>query len=270
MAFLKGVLQVTGSIKGVSFYTPVGSDKVIMRTKGGASKDRIATGAEFEGLRKHQVEWAGCVEFARAARGAVGELYRLADYNLSPVWTGLAKKLIKLDTKSDIGKRNIKLTNFKQALEGFNLNKKNPITSVLGVSPRFEIHRDALEAIVTFPRINTQVDLLNFQRLPYFRLLICLGGISDVMYNPGPIRNYEAENPKLQGMFVSNISKWHSTNDIIPSHTMTVKFDENTQSMMSNDISLILSIGVEFGNHCFGGGISEGKRSGCAKIIAVG
>ncbi|MEI8084680.1 MAG: hypothetical protein WCG93_00560 [Paludibacter sp.] len=34
MAIIKGFLQMTGSIKGVSFYSVRGSDKVIMRTKG--------------------------------------------------------------------------------------------------------------------------------------------------------------------------------------------------------------------------------------------
>jgi len=36
MAIVKGAFQLTGSIRGVSFYTVRGSDKVIMRTKGGA------------------------------------------------------------------------------------------------------------------------------------------------------------------------------------------------------------------------------------------
>lgn len=270
MAIVKGFLQATGSINGVSFYTNVGSDKVIMRTKGGASKKRIATGPEFENLRRHQVEWAGCVEFARAVRGAVGPLYRLADMNLSPVWTGMGKKLIKLDVKSVIGQRGVKLTNYKAALEGFNFNKKNPLTTVLGVSPRYEIHREAMEAVVTFPRINTAVDLLNFQRLPYFRLLICLGGVSDVTYNPTGLKNYLPENSDVQARSASNISEWYSTKDILPMHTMTVKFEEKIRQLLTNDVSLLLGIGVEFGDHCFGGGIAEVKRAGCAKIVSVG
>jgi len=36
MAIVKGILQMTGSIKGVTFYKPVGSNKVNMRNKGGA------------------------------------------------------------------------------------------------------------------------------------------------------------------------------------------------------------------------------------------
>jgi hypothetical protein len=41
MAIVKNFLQITGSIKGVSFYTSVGSDKVIMRTKGGIARRRF-------------------------------------------------------------------------------------------------------------------------------------------------------------------------------------------------------------------------------------
>ena len=43
MAIVKGFLQMTGSIKGMSFYTRVGSDKVIMRTKGMHQSTRLNT-----------------------------------------------------------------------------------------------------------------------------------------------------------------------------------------------------------------------------------
>jgi len=66
MAIVKGFLQMTGSIKGMSFYTRVGSDKVIMRTKGGASKYTIKHGQNFAKLRLHQLEWQGCVKFAQS------------------------------------------------------------------------------------------------------------------------------------------------------------------------------------------------------------
>ena len=43
MARVKGILQVTGGLKGVSMYTMRGNDEVIMRTKGGPSKNTIKT-----------------------------------------------------------------------------------------------------------------------------------------------------------------------------------------------------------------------------------
>ena len=85
MAIIKGFIQMTGSIKGVSFYSVRGSDKVIMRRKGGAKKEKIATSSKFAGLRKHQKKWSGCTKFGSITRNAFGGLNRLADYNLSPV-----------------------------------------------------------------------------------------------------------------------------------------------------------------------------------------
>jgi len=54
----------------------------------------------------------------------------------------------------------------KQELEGYNLNKSYPITSILGVSPFAELTRETLSASVSIPRINTETDLQNIQRLP--------------------------------------------------------------------------------------------------------
>jgi hypothetical protein len=41
MATVKGPIQFSGSISNISFYTRRGSDKVIARSKGGASKEKI-------------------------------------------------------------------------------------------------------------------------------------------------------------------------------------------------------------------------------------
>lgn len=270
MAIVKGIFQATGSIKGISFYSPVGSDKVIMRTKGGASKERIAKGAEFAKLRQHQTEWAGCVQFAKAVRSAVGELYRLADYNLSPVWTGMGKSLIKLDTAGEVGQRPVRLTTYKQALEGFGFNKLYPLNSILRVSPSYSIDRNALKATVTFPRINTDMDLQNVQRLPYFRLIVTLGGVSDIVYNPTILTPYQSVNSNLQGISQSIISEWLPTHSILAAQSMSVQFDEEIKALFTDDMTLLLGIGLEFGTVGFGGGVVEVKRAGCARIVSVG
>lgn len=269
MAIVKGIFQATGSIKGISFYSIAGSDKVIMRTKGGPSKARMATGKEFEKLRKHQTEWAACVLFARAVRGAVGDLYRMSDFNLSPVWTGMGKSLLKLDTVGEVGKRALLLSTYKQALEGFNFNRNHPYSSILRVSHVYEMNRATLQATVTFPRINTAMDLVNLQHLPYFRLVVSLGTVSNIVFAPVALSNYTPTNDQLQGYSVSAASMWFSTNDRLPEQVMQVAFEERFQHLLTEDITLLLSIGVEFGNVGFGGEIVEVKRAGYAKIVAV-
>jgi len=268
MAIVKGFLQMTGSIKGVSFYTAVGSDKVIMRTKGGPKKYTIQHGKNFAKLRQHQIEWSGCVQFAQSVRNAIGETYRLKDINLSPVMSGIGKKMIKLDTVNEVGKRQLRFSACRQELERYNLNKSYPITSILGVSPVAELDRESLSASISIPRINTANDLQNIQRLPYFRLIACLGLVSDMMYNPdGTISKYVPVSEKTNGESISTISEWYSTKDFIPPQIFSVKLSDDLLPLLTDDVTVLLSMGIEFGNVGFGGVIEPVKRAGCGKIL---
>src|ERR1035437_7202314 len=170
MTIVKGFMQMTGSIQGVSFYTLKGSDKVIMRTKGGATKKRIAKGPKFENTRKQNMEFGGCSKFGCEVRKAFGGLHRIADYNVTPLLNAMGKNLMKLDTVSEIGKRNLKLTENKEILESFNFNRQYPFNTVVRISSQWELNRNKLHATVSIPRINTDIDLLNIQKLPFFRL----------------------------------------------------------------------------------------------------
>ena len=146
MAIVKGILKISGSVEGFTFYTRRGSDKVIMRTKGGVKKNIIATSPKFENSRKQQKEFAGSAKFASLSRYSFGGLHRLSDYNLTPVLIGMGRNLMKLDTISDAGKRNLKLTENKLVLDGFNFNRNYPLNTVLRISPRWEIDREHLQA----------------------------------------------------------------------------------------------------------------------------
>ena len=268
MAIVKGFLQMTGSIKGVSFYTRVGSDKVIMRTKGGPKKYTIQHGKNFAKFRLHQIEWSGCIQFSQSVRFALGNTNHLADFNLSAVFNGMGRKILKLDTVNEIGKRKLCLSVCKQELEGYNLNKSYPITSILGVSPFAELNRETLTATVSIPRINTETDLQNIQHLPYFRLIVNLGLVSDMMYTPdGLVSNYKPVNNELNVIGQSSVSEWYSTNNVIPSQVMSVQIDEKIPPLLTDDITVLLSMGIEFGNVGFGNVINPVKHAGCGKIL---
>jgi hypothetical protein len=268
MTIVKGFLQMSGSIKGVSFYTLKGSDKVIMRTKGGPKKNQIETSSKFEGLRKSNKEFGGCAKFASKSRHAFGGLHSLADYNLNPVLTGIGKNLMKLDKTGEVGKRSLKLSVFKEALEGFNFNRNYPFTTILRVSPRWEIDREQLGAVVTIPRINTDIDLLNFQKLPFFRLIVVIGTISDMMLNPVK-ENYEPMVPELHGVSQTLTGEWNTTKTILPEHNMTVQLPESRIPFLTDNVTVVLSMAVEFGNVGFTGEPVEVKYAGCGKVLAT-
>ena len=268
MAIVKGFMQITGSIKGVSFYTRRGSDKVIMRTKGGPTKNQIAHSPKFEKLRKHQKEFSECANFGSLSRYAFGGLHRFADYNLTPVLVKTGTSLMDLDTVSVKGTRSLKLSVFKECLEGFNFNRDYPFNTVLRISPRWEIDRDKLLAVVTFPRINTDIDLLNIQKLPFFRLIIAIGTISDSVYNP-EINAYEPMVTHIHGHSKTMTGEWNSTQTILPEHTMTIQMTEKEIARVTENVTVLLSVAVEFGNVGFTGEPVEVKYAGCGKVIAV-
>ncbi|MEI7503080.1 MAG: hypothetical protein WCJ61_07335 [Paludibacter sp.] len=268
MAIIKGAIQMTGSIKGVTFYTRRGSDQVIMRAKGGVSKDKIKRLPQFEGMRLQQKEWSGCTKFASGVRTAFGGLHRLADYNLSSVLNGMGNKLQKLDKEGEKGKRPVCLSPLKMVLDGFNFNRNYPFNTVLRVSTTYEINRKTLSASITFPRINTDIDLLNIQRLPYFRVIMVLGTASDMVFH-ADLNDYVPMVEGLHGASVVTNSDWFPANTVVEEQTLTAQMTDRQLEKLTDNVSVLLSIAVEFGTIGFTGAPVEVKYAGCGKVVKV-
>jgi hypothetical protein len=269
MTIVKGFMQMTGSIQGVSFYTLKGSDKVIMRTKGGATKKQIANSPKFENTRKQNMEFGGCSKFGSKARKAFGGLHRIADYNVTPLLNAMGKKLMKLDTVSEVGKRNLKLTENKEILEGFNFNRQYPFNTVVRISPQWVLERDKLQATVTVPRINTDIDLLNIQKLPYFRLIVAIGTVSDLAYNETK-NGYKPLMPDLHGASNTTNGEWFKTQAVVPEQTLSVQLNDSLVLELTDDVSVLLSMAIEFGNIGMTDEPVEVKYAGCGKVLVVG
>ena len=266
MAIVKGPIQLSGSLSNISFYTRRGSDQVIARTKGGASGDKIKRLPQYEGMRLQQKEWSGVTKMASAVRYTFGGLHRMADYNLTSVLNGLANKMQKADTTSEKGKRPVRLSQFRQALDGFNFNRNYPFNTVMRVSTSYELNRETLSASVTIPRIKTDMDLLNIQRLPYFRIIVVLGAVSDMVFDD-KLKDYIPTVAALHGVSVVNNSQWFSANTILEEQTLTAQLSEKQASLLTDEVSVVLSIAVEFGMVGFTGEPVEVKYAGCGKVI---
>ncbi|MDD4969953.1 MAG: hypothetical protein PHT07_11045 [Paludibacter sp.] len=269
MAIIKNGLKMAGSIQGVSYFTRVGSDKVIARSKGGPTARRMKVGDEFKNTRKHQMEWKACVKFSKGLHHALGETYRLGDYSLCATWNGMGKNIMGLDTSRPVGERNLLISQHRQVLEDFSLNRTYPFNTVLRVSTEFEIDKATLHATVSLPHINTAMVLLNIQKLPYFRVIVNLGIISDFLFIPDNVRYpYQPVLQEYNGCSKSVVTAWFSTNDIIDPQSLTVQLEPRLVELMTPDTTALLSIGVEFGSVGFGGQINPVKRAGCGKILA--
>jgi hypothetical protein len=267
MTKVKGFLEMNGSIKGVTFYTRRGSDQVIMRTKGITAIEKMKTAPQYEKLRKNQTEFGGSSKFASMAKYAFGGLKRLADYNLNATLSSIGKTVMTLDTENEPGKRRLQLSKHKQVLEGFNFNRKYPFNTVLRVGVNGTIDRQALLAMVTIPRINTEIDLVNIQHLPYFRIIAVIGTVSDMLYNEAD-RKYVPVEPHLHGTSAVANGAWYLSGTIVPENIMTVQMTEKQQALLTDEITVLLSIAVEFGAVGFTGETVEVKYAGSGKVLS--
>lgn len=260
---------MTGGISNISFYTRRGSDKIIARTKGGPSKNKIASSPKFEGFRMQQTEWKCCTSFASMLRNTFGGLHRLADYNLTSVLNGFAKNVQKTDEIGENGKRGIYFSKIKYTLDGFNFNRNYPFTNVLRVSSVGEIFRDAMSATVKVPRINTEIDLLNVQRLPYFRLIVTLGAVSDMQWDEVG-NTFEAIVPQMHGISEVITGNWIPSESILAEQIIEVQLEEHYRENFTEQVSLVLSMAIEFGKVGFTGATQEVKYAGSGKVLKVG
>ena len=268
MAIVKGPIVMTGGFGNASFYTRRGSDKVIARIKGGASKEKIKTSPKFEGFRLQQKEWKGCTAFASVLRYAFGGLHRLADYNLTPVLNGFAKNLQKTDTVNAVGTRNVCLSGLGYTLENFNFNRTYPFNTVLRVMVQGAINRETGRATVQVPRINTETDMLNVQRLPYFRLIVALGVVSDLVYNEAG-NEYRPAVPEMHGISEVVTGDWLPAENMLTEQTIAVQLDDDTLRYLTDKCTLILSMAIEFGKVGFTGAPQEVKYAGSGRVLRV-
>ncbi len=70
MLKLTGSILFTGSMDNFSAYTMQGYDGIILRKKGGASKEKIKTGRNFYLTRKHNAEFGASSQAGKSIRKA--------------------------------------------------------------------------------------------------------------------------------------------------------------------------------------------------------
>lgn len=112
------------------------------------------------------------------------------------------------------------------------------------------------------------MDLLNLQKLLFFRLMVVIGTVSDVVFNPEK-KLYEPVGVELHGASKILTGEWNSTNTILPEQTMSVQMDASRLEFLTDNITVLLSMGIEFGNVGFAGQPEAVKYAGCGKVIAA-
>lgn len=264
MSHLTGTIQFTGSLGNLSAYKLKGSDKIIIRTKGGPSKHRIKNDPSFAFTRRHNDEFGGASTTSAIIRRAQHGIKHIAEPGIAGKLSSLVYAITKLDTTNAHGERAACFSRHRQLLEGFDLNGLLLFNTVVRPPLSCSISRDSGSATLLIPALFPGIHLQVPPQYLLFRFVAVLGVIPDMVfalpkYRPAVAVRYFPE---------TLCTNWFPAKEPFPEQTLALQLKNFTT--LHNSHSLLLSLGMEFGYPVNNNLVKPIPKAGCAAIIATG
>ncbi|HUP12417.1 MAG TPA: hypothetical protein VM187_09405 [Niastella sp.] len=259
MAKLEGTIQLTGSIQNMSFYKMRGSDKIIVRKKGGPSKKQVKNARNFENTRRNNMEFGGRALAAATIKGYLHPLLFLADYNIVGPLNALLRPIQKMDTTSGWGKRHVLLTKQPRLLEGFTLNRRYLFETIVRTPVVCNLQGEQVH--INLPALMPGINFMSPGNYPYYRFIGTAGVVPDIYYTD---HGYQLKD-RESSYFEMIESEWLPVNAPAAAQSLTIHgLPENKPA----GCSIMVAIGVAFGK-LQGDTIVPEKYVGGAKVMMV-
>ncbi|MBK6937171.1 MAG: hypothetical protein IPH18_10090 [Chitinophagaceae bacterium] len=107
MAQLTGLPAFTGSMGGLSAYKMRGVDRIVLREKGGPTKQQIKNSPAYDMTRRRNTEWAGCMQMVKQVNRAIHPVRHLYGSNYSGRLAAVCKSILEEDNTGELGKRSV-------------------------------------------------------------------------------------------------------------------------------------------------------------------
>jgi hypothetical protein len=267
MAKMNSDFSLSGRLGNISIYKMKGVDKPVARTPGGPTKKQIKTAPQFESTRRINAEFGGRSASSSAIMKAIFPLKALADYNIAGPLNALIKPIQAMDTENEHGKRNVYLSRVPGLLEGFSFNKENRFDTIIRNPISYTLSKEERSATVSFPAM---VPGINFHApkfpKPYFSFIVALGVVPDFVLDN---KSYGALD-KIRSFSNFSMSEWYPVLRGSAAVDLSVNFPPKIFAPASENFSLLLSVGIRFGEPGYNGEIQQVKYAGAGKIMATG
>ncbi len=271
MGRMKKALDLSGTVGNISIYKVRGSDEPIVRTKGGPTKKMVKTRKSFATTRRNNMEFGGRARMTSQVMDVLRPMKYLGDYNLAGPLNSLFIPIQALDTKSEHGQRNIQLTKNPGLLEGLNINRRTPFTTIITNSPAYELSKETLTASVTFPALIPGVNFFPQENFSWYKFFATVGIIEDVFYNAGEYGN-KAGNKHVMGYSALNQSNWLNITPNSEPVELTCSLRDLRKDLLkmlgTDNYSCLLGIGIAYGSMVHGQ-VEMVKYVGGGKILAM-
>jgi hypothetical protein len=267
MAKLTGALQMTGSIGGLSIYRMKGCTELVVRTKGGFNKERIKNDGKLANVRSMNKEWIGVTQMAGAIRRSLIQLAPMSNFNYSGQLCALSKSIQKSSLTGFYGKRPILLSQCREQLSGFSFNINGYFNSVVRAPIRWKIDRLKRKANVEIDEMDPFISIADSASFPYFRFIIVLGVISDILYDEADdaYKSMDEANHE-QSKCIS--TDWYMSN--LPFLPLSIEIAAPDASVEAgNNCTFVLAMGIEYGLYSATGDPKVAIKRGFAQILGA-
>lgn len=267
MATIEGGLGdgLRGNLDGLSFYKMRGIQKTVVRKSSGHTKNRIKNDPNLRLFKKAGQEFAGRALMSKFLMRALTFHKPMADYNIAGPLTALMKPLQVLDPISRLGKRNILLSQHSHYIKGFSLNKFHLFDSVVRFPVTATVDRETLSAKIQFPELMPGINFAPPVDHPYYCLRVSLAVVPDIVYNQNRYTPSHLNYPEVCAQYVD--SEWYSLQEGSQALEMEITTDIIPPD---NHFTLVLSVGILYGEPMTLDRITQVRHAGSAKILEVG
>ena len=253
----------TGNFGTFSVYKMYGTDKTVVRRKGGAPLEKMKSLASLQPQRNQQSQFAGSSSTAKMVGYALDSVKHLADFPLHGHLLKLNSALLNMDTTNAKGKRSIIFSRGLHLFEGLSLNRKVLFDSVITTSIGYSCSRDGHSATIHLPALSPGFNFNNPWNQQFYRLRMNLGIVRDMVFIDG--RGYQPVTPDITDHTIGFDTEWRAVKTPANAESILLKLDE---PVFDEHCHLLLSIGIEFGAQS-GATIEHVKRQGCGKILTM-
>ena len=263
MARIKPPFPLTGRWAGLSVYPLRGVDDFVARQPYGPSAKDIATKDCYALTRRNCFEFRGQTAASKWLRRNFQPLEPIRDHPMSGPVTGFLKSFLALDTESTFGKRHLYLSRDPRLLEGLNLSGRYPFDAAVRGGVAYTLSRENLNATVSIPSLQPQINFTPPGGQPYFRAVATLGLAPDVFWTPQgylPAQGYEQLFPAIVQ------SEWYPTAKGSQAHTLELSLPT---APPNEYFALVLTVGIMMGAPGKRGELEAVNYAGCAKVLAA-
>jgi len=243
------------------------SDKIILRGKGGPSKDQIKNGAQFALTRHNISEFGGRSKAGKEIRHALADLGRLADHNISASLNTVLIKIQLADPVNGRGERIIEFSKHASLLQGFSFNRKYPFDTVIRIPVQCTIDKGSLSAKFIIPELLPGINLFIPNKCPLFQIKVTLGAVPDCVY----LKEYKVYDlPDTTKSIINNRvsmeTEWFVSSIGCKMQEIEVKLPEPIKTSV---YTLVAGIGIQYGTLGAGAVIELVPDAGSAKVIST-